>query len=52
MLYLGEVYDAFLYDDLDERAFGIWMGQHALACGFIMRFPEGKETITRYGFKP
>lgn len=52
MLYLGEVYDAFLHDDLDESVLGIWMDQHALAYGFIMRFPEGKETITHYGFDP
>lgn len=45
-------YDAFLYDDLDETALGIWMDQLAQSDRFIMRFPEGKETMTHYGFEP
>lgn len=40
-----------------EQAFGsdkggVWLAQHAYEYGFIIRYPEGKESITGYLYEP
>lgn len=45
-------YDAFLYDDLHTSDLGKWMDAHAHEYGFMLRFLDGKETITNYAFEP
>ncbi|MOA44670.1 D-alanyl-D-alanine carboxypeptidase [compost metagenome] len=29
-----------------------WLGEHATEYGFIIRYPEGKESITGYKYEP
>ncbi len=39
-------------DAFGETAEATWLGQHCAEYGFIVRFPEGKETITGYQYEP
>lgn len=35
-----------------ETASGKWLNAHCAEYGFIIRYPEGKESITGYGYEP
>ena len=39
-------------DNYGETAPGKWLANHAHEYGFIIRYPEGKEDITKYQYEP
>lgn len=41
-----------LTTDFGDTSEGEWVSENAAAFGFIIRYPEGKETITEYQFEP
>ncbi|WP_147391672.1 M15 family metallopeptidase [Galactobacter valiniphilus] len=41
-----------LDQDFGSTAAGKWMAQHATEYGFIVRFPQGKESVTGYMWEP
>lgn len=41
-----------LTEDFIDVPAGKWLSEHAHEYGFVMRYPEGKETITGYQFEP
>ncbi|WP_163100888.1 M15 family metallopeptidase [Peribacillus alkalitolerans] len=41
-----------LTQDFKNVAEGNWLANNAHLYGFILRYPEGKETVTRYKFEP
>lgn len=41
-----------LYQSWGETAEGIWLNTHCADYGFIIRYPQGKESITGYMYEP
>lgn len=41
-----------LVTDLGEKEEGIWLAENAHKHGFIIRYPKGKEDITKYQYEP
>ena len=41
-----------LYQSWGETEEGIWLNTHCADYGFIIRYPEGKESITGYMYEP
>ncbi|MBS4173182.1 M15 family metallopeptidase [Bacillus sp. FJAT-49736] len=41
-----------LTEKLGEEKEGIWLREHAHEFGFILRYPKGKEDITKYEYEP
>ncbi|HLS67305.1 MAG TPA: D-alanyl-D-alanine carboxypeptidase family protein [Pseudogracilibacillus sp.] len=41
-----------LVTDFGETEEGKWVAEHAAQFGFIIRYPEGKEEITKYQYEP
>jgi len=41
-----------LVTDLGDKKEGIWLADHAHEYGFIIRYPKGKESITKYQYEP
>ena len=41
-----------LITDFGDTEEGIWLKDHAHEYGFIIRYPEGKESITKYQYEP
>ena len=39
-------------DNYGETAPGKWLASHAHEYGFIIRYPKGKEHITKYQYEP
>ncbi len=48
---VGEKGHTNLNDFVNSKEF-IWMKDHAHLYGFILRYPEGKEYLTGYGYEP
>ncbi len=48
---VGEKEHTNLNDFVNSKEF-IWMKDHAHLYGFILRYPEGKEYLTGYGYEP
>lgn len=44
--------DWALSQDFADYAEGKWLSEHCQDYGFILRYPEGKENITGYGYEP
>jgi len=44
--------DVGLTEALGELPEGIWLEHHAHEYGFIIRYPKGKEDITKYVYEP
>lgn len=41
-----------LNQDFENTAEGQWLAQHAHEYGFVMRYPNGKESVTGYTYEP
>ena len=49
----GLAYDIGEIDNnYGETPAGTWLAQHAHEFGFIIRYPKGKEDITKYQYEP
>jgi D-alanyl-D-alanine carboxypeptidase len=44
--------NCYLSDCFSETNDGIWLAKNSYKYGFILRYPEGKESITGYGYEP
>src|SRR5690606_29333728 len=44
--------DNALEAGLGDRVEGIWLRGHCAEFGFIIRYPQGKESITGYAYEP
>jgi D-alanyl-D-alanine carboxypeptidase len=42
----------YTFKDFEKKKQYEWLSIHAHEYGFILRYPEGKENITGYGFEP
>lgn len=45
-------YDYELHEDLLESELGRWMEENSYRYGWVVRYPEGKENITKYIYEP
>ena len=45
-------YDYELHEDLQESELGRWMEENSYRYGWVVRYPEGKENITKYIYEP
>lgn len=45
-------YDYELHEDLQESELGRWMEENSYRYGWVVRYPEGKESITKYIYEP
>jgi zinc D-Ala-D-Ala carboxypeptidase len=41
-----------IVEKFDKTKEGIWLAKHAHEYGFILRYPKGKERITKYEYEP
>ena len=39
-------------EEKDQSALRLWLSSHAWEYGFILRYPEGKESVTGHAFMP
>lgn len=44
--------DCYLYACFGETSAGVWLAEHAVEYGFILRYPEKAEPITGYIYEP
>jgi D-alanyl-D-alanine carboxypeptidase len=44
--------DPWSYLDWAQTATGQWLARHAWRFGFVMSYPQGKESVTCYGYEP
>ncbi|MDR1567368.1 MAG: M15 family metallopeptidase, partial [Streptococcaceae bacterium] len=50
--YFQNHYDNLLVQDYANEASAIWLKENAPKYGFILRYPQGKEAITKINFEP